>query len=224
MYRVPYGEIVLGFASVDRRSEHPVTNPGSDQRKFAREAWIRALERTASIERNPDLTLPLLIGRLADEHEAAPALCGHEASLTFRQLASRCNQYARWGAAQGLKAGDVVCQLMPNGVEYPAVWLGLTRIGVKVALINSHLTGDLLAHSLRIVAPKLVIVDASLAPTLGAVRAALAGSVPCWVHGESSEDMAPLEPRSTQNTTPTSIEMFVGEQFVPQFTGKAAGA
>ncbi len=36
--------------------------------------------------------------------------------------------------------------------------------------------------------------------------------------------MAPLEPRSTQNTTPTSIETFVAEKIVPRFTGKAAGA
>jgi uncharacterized protein YbjT (DUF2867 family) len=35
--------------------------------------------------------------------------------------------------------------------------------------------------------------------------------------------MAPLEPRSAKNTTPTLIETFVAEQFVPQFTGKAAG-
>ena len=36
--------------------------------------------------------------------------------------------------------------------------------------------------------------------------------------------MAPLETRSAQNTTPTTIETFVAEQIVPQFTGKAAGA
>jgi uncharacterized protein YbjT (DUF2867 family) len=30
--------------------------------------------------------------------------------------------------------------------------------------------------------------------------------------------MAPLEPRSAQNTTPTSIETFVAEEFVPRFT------
>ena len=36
--------------------------------------------------------------------------------------------------------------------------------------------------------------------------------------------MAPLEARSAQNTTPTSIETFVADQFVPQFTGKPAGA
>lgn len=36
--------------------------------------------------------------------------------------------------------------------------------------------------------------------------------------------MAPLEPRSAQNTTPTSIETFVAEQIAPKFAGKAAGA
>jgi uncharacterized protein YbjT (DUF2867 family) len=36
--------------------------------------------------------------------------------------------------------------------------------------------------------------------------------------------MAALEPRSAQNTTPTSIERFVAEQLAPQFTSKPAGA
>jgi uncharacterized protein YbjT (DUF2867 family) len=36
--------------------------------------------------------------------------------------------------------------------------------------------------------------------------------------------MAPLEPRSAQNTTPTSIETFVAGQIVPRFKEKAAGA
>jgi hypothetical protein len=36
--------------------------------------------------------------------------------------------------------------------------------------------------------------------------------------------MAALEPRSAQNTTSTSIETFVTEEFLPRFTGKAVGA
>lgn len=36
--------------------------------------------------------------------------------------------------------------------------------------------------------------------------------------------MAPLEPRSPQNTTSTTFETFVAEEFVPRFKGKAAGA
>ncbi len=36
--------------------------------------------------------------------------------------------------------------------------------------------------------------------------------------------MRALEPRSERNTTPTSLETFVAEQFVPRFHGKAASA
>jgi uncharacterized protein YbjT (DUF2867 family) len=39
----------------------------------------------------------------------------------------------------------------------------------------------------------------------------------------NSGHMVPLERRSGQNTTPTSIETFVAEEFVPCFQGKAAG-
>jgi uncharacterized protein YbjT (DUF2867 family) len=36
--------------------------------------------------------------------------------------------------------------------------------------------------------------------------------------------MTTLEPRSAQNTTPTPIEIFVNEEFVPRFMGRSAGA
>jgi uncharacterized protein YbjT (DUF2867 family) len=40
----------------------------------------------------------------------------------------------------------------------------------------------------------------------------------------NSGHMAALEARSPQNTTPTSIETFVAEEFVPRFQGKASSA
>ena len=33
-----------------------------------------------------------------------------------------------------------------------------------------------------------------------------------------------LEPRSARNTTPTSFEQFVAEEFVPAYQGKSAAA
>jgi fatty-acyl-CoA synthase len=161
--------------------------------KRAREAWIRALERTARIEAEPEVTLPVMIERLAQRFGAAPALASAEASMTYGELAQRCNQYARWGLAQGLKRGDTVSLVMSNCAEYLAVWLGLTRIGVTVALANTHLLTQGLAHSLRIVAPRLVIAGADLALNVAAARAGLANETACWVHGSSSHDLAPIE-------------------------------
>jgi fatty-acyl-CoA synthase len=159
--------------------------------KFAREAWIRALERTAPIDQL-GRTLPVLIGRLAQQFDAAPALVSPEATLSYRELAIRCNQYARWGLAQGLKPGDTVCLMMANCAEYMAIWLGLTRIGSVVALINNNLAGDALVHSINIVMPRAIIVGSEIASRLTAVRDRLAAGLSCRVHGASTENLAPL--------------------------------
>jgi fatty-acyl-CoA synthase len=170
-----------------------MTQPTELNSKFAREAWIRALERTAAIDQL-GITLPGLIDRLAHQFGAAPALVSTEATLSYRELAIRCNQYSRWGLAQGLNAGDSVCLMMANCAEYMAIWLGLTRIGAVVALINNNLAGDGLTHSINIVVPRAVIVGGDAASRLIAVRARLPASVACRVHGHSTLDLAPLVP------------------------------
>src|SRR5271165_6901005 len=160
--------------------------------KNARQAWLRALERTAAIDRSPDVTLPVLVMRWAERSEAAPALVSPQVSMSYRALAVRSHQYARWGLAQDLQPGDVVSLDMPNCPEYLAAWLGLTRLGVTVALANTNLAGDALAHCVNIVAPKLILVGAQRAAALAAARDRLHAQSPCWVYGDSPLDFAPL--------------------------------
>jgi fatty-acyl-CoA synthase len=159
--------------------------------KFARDAWLRALERTATIAQR-GVTLPILINRLARQFDAAPALVSVEATLSYRDLANRCNQYARWGLARGFEAGDTVGLLMTNCTEYLAIWLGLTRIGVVVALINNNLAGDALVHSIEIAAPRALIVGSDIAARLAAVRERLQGGIACLAYGRDTRDFAPL--------------------------------
>ncbi len=166
--------------------------------KFARQAWLRALERTASIDRDPSMTLPSLMLRLGQQFGEAPALESPEATLSYSQLAHRCNQYARWGLEQGLRPGDVVSLLMPNCAEYLPTWLGLSRLGVAVALANTNLVGESLAHCIKIVAPRLVIVSAELGASLAAIRARLPAGLAVWMHGASSLDMTALAPEIAQ--------------------------
>jgi fatty-acyl-CoA synthase len=51
---------------------------------------------------------------------------------------------------------------MPNRPEYVEIWLGITRVGGIVALINTSLVGTSLAHAIESVAPKHVIVASEL--------------------------------------------------------------
>ena len=160
---------------------------GSDDRSNSPlKAWVRALEMTAPIARNPSVTLPVLIETLADRFGTALALISDRECLTYRALAERTNRYARWALGQGLAVGDVVCLLMPNCPEYMAIWLGITRIGGIVSLVNTNLVGDSLAHSINIVAPKHVIVGAELVDAFAAALPRLAPGVKCWTHGQGN--------------------------------------
>ena len=146
---------------------------------------MRALERTAAIEKAPALTLPIVIDSLAQDRGDAPALTARDSSLSYHELATAMRRYARWAHAHGLRRGDVVGLLMSNCPEYLAIWLGLTRVGVVVALLNTHLRRAALAHCVNTVAPKHIIVSADLSEALGEIRTRVRAPPSIWVHGSS---------------------------------------
>jgi fatty-acyl-CoA synthase len=157
-------------------------DPG-DSGKRARKAWVRALELTARVAREPLVTLPVVIERLAGERGAAPALLGDDATVSFADLAASSRRYARWALAQNIGHGDVVALIMPNCPDYLAIWLGITRVGGVVALVNCNLAPMALAHSVRIVEAKHLIVAAELEGSLAEALPALPPDLRCWVHG-----------------------------------------
>ncbi|HXP27994.1 MAG TPA: long-chain-acyl-CoA synthetase, partial [Steroidobacteraceae bacterium] len=80
----------------------------------------------------------------------------------------------------------------------------LTRIGVVVALINSQLAGDVLAHSIKIADPKYLIVGADLASRVAAILPYLPAALKYRVVGSSREfeQMEPeLKPLSGESLT-----------------------
>jgi fatty-acyl-CoA synthase len=152
-------------------------------------AWSRALALTAPIASNPKRILPAVIGELAGPFGDAPALLSDVECWTYRALAGRSNQYARWALERGLARGDVVCLLMPNRPEYLAIWLGLSGVGVVVALLNTHLSGPPLAHCVDLVAPRLVIAASELVDSLAATLPALSSAPSLWAHGAGRDDL-----------------------------------
>jgi fatty-acyl-CoA synthase len=163
------------------------TAPKSECGDSAAKAWLRALAATAPIAAHPQRTLPALIEELAETFGDAPALLSDRESLTYRELAGRANRYARWALELGVARGDVVCLMMPNRPEYLAIWLGVTRIGGIVSLINTSLSGAALAHCINIVRPKHIIVAAELIAAVEGARPRLAAQARIWVHGADTE-------------------------------------
>src|SRR2546426_2008665 len=167
--------------------------PAIPPRTSAAKAWLRALELTAPIASNPRRILPGVIEELAESCGEAPALLSDRERLTYRALAERSNRYARWALAQGLNKGETVCLLMPNRPEYMAIWLGITRVGGVVSLLNTNLSGASLAHCINIVEPKHVIVASELGSTFATTRLHLATNARVWSHGDGAPEFARID-------------------------------
>jgi fatty-acyl-CoA synthase len=147
-------------------------------------AGLRTLRRTAPIVRDPRRIFPIVIDELAAQHGDKPALLSARETLSYRALAERSRRYLRWALQQGIAKGDVVVLLMPNRPEYLAIWLGLTRAGATVALVNTNLTGTSLAYCIDIVAARHVIVAAELLGALYSTASFLKAAPKVWLHGD----------------------------------------
>lgn len=57
----------------------------------------------------------------------------------------------------GFKRGETVALFMENRPEYVGIWLGLAKVGIVTALVNTNLRDKSLLHALNIVDAKAVI-------------------------------------------------------------------
>ena len=149
-------------------------------------AWIRALANTASLTEGGSTTFPELLEQLADRFDKKPALMSELGTLSYRDLLELSNRYSYWALANNVQFGDVVCLYMPNCPEYVAIWVGITRVGGVVALVNTNLTGDALVHSINITYPKHLIVDTAFASAVSDVLPRLQLELRCWVRGSTA--------------------------------------
>ena len=154
---------------------------------------LRTLKLTTPIAKNPTRVFPQVILELADKYGEAPALLSDRERLSYRELAARSNRYARWALTQNLGKGDTLCLMMPGRPEFVAAWIGITRVGGVVALINTHLTGTALAYCINVVSPKHIIVAAELFESLQSARGQITGEPKVWVHGEADANFPRID-------------------------------
>jgi fatty-acyl-CoA synthase len=118
--------------------------------------------------------------------------------MSYAELNTRANRYAHWALAQGIGKGSAVALLMENRPDFICAWLGLFKVGAQVALINTNLTGQSLAHSIAISGAKHAIVGMELADNF---RAAPFETAPLlWAEGEGGNLSRALA--SAKDTSP----------------------
>lgn len=110
--------------------------------------------------------------------------------LTYQQVNEAANQVAHWALSKGYKAGDVAALFMENRPEFFIIWLGLSKAGLTIALLNYNVIGKPLVHSIKISNAKFVVVGVEVRSSieeimpqlleLGLTVMSSGGAVPGW--------------------------------------------
>ncbi len=145
---------------------------------------------TARIESLPGRLFADVIDDWAQRQPDRVALVTDGTSLAYDALSKRINRYARWARSVGVAKGDTVALIMPNGIDYLAAWLGISRVGGVVALLNTKLVGPSLAHCIDVAGPAHIIVAHELAEMLEGATPHLKTKAKVWTHGDARSDLA----------------------------------
>ncbi|XP_039717373.1 long-chain fatty acid transport protein 4 [Pteropus medius] len=141
-------------------------------------------------------TIPILFASTVQRHPDKTALIfeGTDTHWTFRQLDDYSSSVANFLQARGLVSGDVAALFMENRNEFVGLWLGMAKLGVEAALINTNLQRDTLRHCLTISRARVLIFGSEMAPAVFEIRASLDSSLSLFCSG-------PWEPSSVPPNT-----------------------
>lgn len=135
--------------------------------------------------------LPRVIEEQSRARAAQPfvSMIGGE-TLTFGQFGEDAAKVAGMLSGLGVRAGDRVAIMLPNGHDILRAWAGVCRLGAVAVLINTELTGAFLTHPLRDAKPRMVITHADFLEAL--TRASTDLSRPDWtlVAGAAGQTLA----------------------------------
>ncbi|XP_076270843.1 fatty acid transport protein 1 [Rhynchophorus ferrugineus] len=123
--------------------------------------YIRLLIQVKSYHRS-DASLAEIFHKLVKKYPNKPAIIFEGQEWTFAQVDEYSNKIANVFKSHGYKKGDCVALFLENKPEFVCTWLGLSKIGVITALINTNLRLSSLVHSLTIVKSQAIIFGAEL--------------------------------------------------------------
>ncbi|MCK1303341.1 MULTISPECIES: long-chain-acyl-CoA synthetase [unclassified Bradyrhizobium] len=167
-----------------------IEQPKAARAPSASKIWLKAIELTARIETLPGRLFADVVDDWAQRQPDRIALATDDASLDYEGLSKRINRYARWARSAGVAKGDTVALIMPNGIDYVAAWLGISRVGGVVALINTKLVGRSLAHCIGVARPAQIIVAHELKDALDGASTHLKTQAKVWTHGDARSEGA----------------------------------
>lgn len=96
------------------------------------------------------------------KHPQKAAFIFEQETWTFQDVEDYSNRIANYFKSQGYEKGDVVALFLESCPEFVCIWLGLSKLGVITALINTNLRLDSLWHCVSAADARAVIFGSDL--------------------------------------------------------------
>ena len=100
------------------------------------------------------------------KHPQKAAFIFEGKTWTFQDVEDYSNRIANYFKSQGYKKGEVVALFLESCPEFVCLWLGLSKLGVITALVNTNLRLKSLKHCITVAESKAVIYGSNLAGEL----------------------------------------------------------
>lgn len=119
---------------------------------------------------NTPTGLALAFEKTVIKNPQATALLFEDQRFSYQALNEWANQIAHYYLSIGTRKGDVIAIMIENRSELLATVLGLAKIGVISALVNTSQSGKILAHSINLVQPIAVIAGEECAQAVAEIK------------------------------------------------------
>jgi len=134
------------------------------------EVYRRFNNYMGKIARENNHSIGTAIEKLAEQKPDDIAILFGDRSWSWEQLNKESNKIANFFLNIGIKKQDSIALIMENSPEYLFITTGINKIQAISALINYNLRKQALIHSLNIVEPKKIIIDANFLDAFNEIR------------------------------------------------------
>jgi fatty-acyl-CoA synthase len=141
-------------------------------RELTQQRLNRGYARIGGYRRDQPYSVADLLEERAADAAERPFIVFEGRELTFGEMNRRANRVAHAALAAGLKPGSVVALMMDNRPEFPLVWLGLAKVGIVTALLNTSARGRVLRHALEQTRAEALVYGSECAERIATLAAA----------------------------------------------------
>lgn len=130
--------------------------------------WRAGVPKT--LEPYPTVSVFSLLQDAAAEFPQSVALAFLGKHVTYQELLKQVERFSAVLAGLGVRKGDRVGLLLPNGPQYVIAWYATVRLGAIAVGNNPLYTRRELVHQVRDFAPDVMVVLDQLYPSLAAIQ------------------------------------------------------